>query len=127
MLPGPARGFVFVEHDVANAAAFEVVRRGEAGLAGTDHNRVVEIHTRETPGLARLVLRCLAVSAISATAPKVCSRSTAVASSAVTLITTNAPVKIAEDSSGPYDELQGLLYRTMGLRRSMRTTSRQRP
>ena len=47
MLPGAAGRVVGVEHDVLHAQPTEVVRRGEAALAGPDHQRVVDHSVRD--------------------------------------------------------------------------------
>ena len=46
MLPGAARCRVRVEDDVRQPLPGQVVRRGQAGLAGADDERVEDLHTR---------------------------------------------------------------------------------
>ena len=94
MLPGAAGRGIGVQHDVRDAAAAQVVRRRQAGLAGADHHRVVDLHARSNTGRARVIADVLpgaqpwpspASSAISTIRPNVCSRSCEVVSSPVTM------------------------------------------
>ncbi|WCC81233.1 hypothetical protein O6R08_03865 [Cutibacterium equinum] len=44
MLPRPAGSGVGIKNEMADVACREVVRRRQAGLPGTDHDRIKDLH-----------------------------------------------------------------------------------